>query len=214
MYLNNCIAAQPNSTHFIFLFHSLYFQAIGISVEFCSHIARAFAVSVEPDRVARAKDALAHMGSSVGLLATISYTYLEALLALLIVTLKKNYKTCWWPGYFSSFQNISGQFHYHWFDLRLLAGNNLTSQNFDLSIKMLWSFVVFFLVLTVMSRDSKGQCLMPNAICWTFKSDTINRCHLLFLVTVNKALAFWLKRYKVFCILPKISMTNNISKGK
>ncbi|XP_052763831.1 NPC intracellular cholesterol transporter 1-like isoform X1 [Mya arenaria] len=40
-------------------------MAIGISVEFCSHIARAFAVSIEHGRVERAKDALAHMGSSV-----------------------------------------------------------------------------------------------------------------------------------------------------
>ena len=41
------------------------FQAIGISVEFCSHITRAFAVSIEPTKVLRAKDSLAHMGSSV-----------------------------------------------------------------------------------------------------------------------------------------------------
>lgn len=40
-------------------------MAVGIAVEFCSHIARAFAVSTEPTRVKRAKDALAHMGSSV-----------------------------------------------------------------------------------------------------------------------------------------------------
>ena len=43
-------------------------QAIGISVEFCSHITRAFAVSIEPTKVLRAKDALAHMGSSVSFL--------------------------------------------------------------------------------------------------------------------------------------------------
>lgn len=41
------------------------FQCVGISVEFCSHIARAFATSVKGDRVERAQDALAHMGSSV-----------------------------------------------------------------------------------------------------------------------------------------------------
>lgn len=37
----------------------------GISVEFCSHITRAFSVSTKGNRVQRAEDALAHMGSSV-----------------------------------------------------------------------------------------------------------------------------------------------------
>uniref|UniRef100_A0A8C2X7Y7 Niemann-Pick disease, type C1 n=1 Tax=Cyclopterus lumpus TaxID=8103 RepID=A0A8C2X7Y7_CYCLU len=37
----------------------------GISVEFCSHIVRAFSVSVKPSRAERAEEALAHMGSSV-----------------------------------------------------------------------------------------------------------------------------------------------------
>ncbi|CAH2284946.1 Niemann-Pick C1 [Pelobates cultripes] len=37
----------------------------GISVEFCSHITRAFSVSTKGSRVQRAQDALAHMGSSV-----------------------------------------------------------------------------------------------------------------------------------------------------
>ncbi|XP_028659508.1 NPC intracellular cholesterol transporter 1 [Erpetoichthys calabaricus] len=37
----------------------------GISVEFCSHIVRAFSVSTKKSRVERAEDALAHMGSSV-----------------------------------------------------------------------------------------------------------------------------------------------------
>ena len=41
------------------------FQTVGISVEFCSHIARAFAVSVKGNRVERAKEALTTMGSSV-----------------------------------------------------------------------------------------------------------------------------------------------------
>ena len=41
------------------------FQAVGISVEFCSHIARAFAVNRHPSKVERAKEALAKMGSSV-----------------------------------------------------------------------------------------------------------------------------------------------------
>uniref|UniRef100_A0AAQ4RWU3 Niemann-Pick disease, type C1 n=1 Tax=Gasterosteus aculeatus aculeatus TaxID=481459 RepID=A0AAQ4RWU3_GASAC len=37
----------------------------GISVEFCSHIVRAFSISVKNNRVERAEEALAHMGSSV-----------------------------------------------------------------------------------------------------------------------------------------------------
>lgn len=37
----------------------------GISVEFCSHIVRAFTVSLKKTKVERAEEALAHMGSSV-----------------------------------------------------------------------------------------------------------------------------------------------------
>ncbi|XP_066435716.1 NPC intracellular cholesterol transporter 1 [Eleutherodactylus coqui] len=37
----------------------------GISVEFCSHVTRAFSVSTKGNKVQRAEDALAHMGSSV-----------------------------------------------------------------------------------------------------------------------------------------------------
>lgn len=40
-------------------------QSCGISVEFCSHIVRAFSISVKGTRVERAEEALAHMGSSV-----------------------------------------------------------------------------------------------------------------------------------------------------
>lgn len=40
-------------------------MSCGISVEFCSHIVRAFSVSTKSTRVERAEDALAHMGSSV-----------------------------------------------------------------------------------------------------------------------------------------------------
>ncbi|GFS83734.1 NPC intracellular cholesterol transporter 1, partial [Nephila pilipes] len=39
--------------------------AVGISVEFCSHLTRSFALSDEPSRVLRAQDALCQMGSSV-----------------------------------------------------------------------------------------------------------------------------------------------------
>ncbi|CAG5896580.1 unnamed protein product [Menidia menidia] len=40
-------------------------MSCGISVEFCSHIVRAYSISVKKDRVERAEEALAHMGSSV-----------------------------------------------------------------------------------------------------------------------------------------------------
>ncbi|XP_069076123.1 NPC intracellular cholesterol transporter 1 [Pleurodeles waltl] len=40
-------------------------MSCGISVEFCSHVTRAFTVSTKGSRVERAEDALAHMGSSV-----------------------------------------------------------------------------------------------------------------------------------------------------
>lgn len=40
-------------------------MAVGIAVEFCSHLVHSFSVSVETSRVLRASDALARMGSSV-----------------------------------------------------------------------------------------------------------------------------------------------------
>eukprot|EP00066_Takifugu_rubripes_P008881 XP_003975414.1 PREDICTED: Niemann-Pick C1 protein [Takifugu rubripes] len=40
-------------------------MSCGISVEFCSHIVRAFSISLMTSRVKRAEEALAHMGSSV-----------------------------------------------------------------------------------------------------------------------------------------------------
>ncbi|NXH16805.1 NPC1 protein, partial [Bucco capensis] len=40
-------------------------MSCGISVEFCSHVTRAFTVSTKGSRVERAKEALSHMGSSV-----------------------------------------------------------------------------------------------------------------------------------------------------
>lgn len=45
-------------------------QSCGISVEFCSHIVRAFSVSMRRSRVERAEEALAHMGSSVSMTDT------------------------------------------------------------------------------------------------------------------------------------------------
>ena len=47
-------------SHFI-----LSAQAVGISVEFSSHLVRAFAVSLEPTRLARSREALVKMGTSV-----------------------------------------------------------------------------------------------------------------------------------------------------
>lgn len=55
-------------------------MAVGISVEFCSHIVRAFAVSTLPTRKERAKDAMAHMGSSV--LSGITLTKLIGVIVL------------------------------------------------------------------------------------------------------------------------------------
>ncbi|XP_060521524.1 NPC intracellular cholesterol transporter 1 isoform X2 [Cylas formicarius] len=40
-------------------------MAVGISVEFCSHLVHSFAVSLKPTRVERAADALTRMGSSI-----------------------------------------------------------------------------------------------------------------------------------------------------
>ncbi|VDK59322.1 unnamed protein product [Anisakis simplex] len=40
-------------------------MSVGISVEFCSHIVRAFAISVHRNRLERARHALSNMGSSV-----------------------------------------------------------------------------------------------------------------------------------------------------
>ncbi|KAF2896926.1 hypothetical protein ILUMI_09250 [Ignelater luminosus] len=40
-------------------------MAVGIAVEFCSHLVHSFSVSVQPTRVERASDALARMGSSI-----------------------------------------------------------------------------------------------------------------------------------------------------
>ncbi|KAK3087273.1 hypothetical protein FSP39_003937, partial [Pinctada imbricata] len=55
-------------------------MAIGISVEFCAHIVRAFAVSLLPTKVERAKDALSTMGSSV--LSGITLTKLGGIVVL------------------------------------------------------------------------------------------------------------------------------------
>ncbi|XP_061188016.1 NPC intracellular cholesterol transporter 1-like [Saccostrea echinata] len=55
-------------------------MAVGISVEFCANITRAFAVSSHRDKVERAKDAVAHMGSSV--LSGITLTKLGGIIVL------------------------------------------------------------------------------------------------------------------------------------
>ena len=48
-------------------------MAVGISVEFSSHITRAFAVNVGENRVQRATDVLTTMGSSVSKNEMMSY---------------------------------------------------------------------------------------------------------------------------------------------
>jgi Niemann-Pick C1 protein len=55
-------------------------MTIGIAVEFCSHIARAFAHSVQPTRICRAHEAIVHMGSSV--LSGITLTKLGGIIIL------------------------------------------------------------------------------------------------------------------------------------
>ncbi|XP_078473552.1 NPC1-like intracellular cholesterol transporter 1 [Lampetra planeri] len=54
--------------------------AVGISVEFVSHITRAFAVSVRPTKVARAQEAVTTMGSAV--LAGVAMTNLPGIIIL------------------------------------------------------------------------------------------------------------------------------------
>ena len=56
-------------------------MCIGISVEFCAHIARAFGISPFPSRIDRAQDALARMGSSV--LSGITFTKFVGIIVLL-----------------------------------------------------------------------------------------------------------------------------------
>lgn len=55
-------------------------MASGISVEFCSHITHAFALSLEETRLLRAKDALINMGSSV--LSGITFTKFGGIVVL------------------------------------------------------------------------------------------------------------------------------------
>ena len=55
-------------------------MCIGISVEFCAHVSRAFSVSPFPSRIDRARDALARMGSSV--LSGITFTKFVGIVVL------------------------------------------------------------------------------------------------------------------------------------
>lgn len=56
---------QPPQIRLLFTHSSPALQSCGISVEFCSHIVRAFSNSLRKNKVGRAEEALAHMGSSV-----------------------------------------------------------------------------------------------------------------------------------------------------
>ena len=61
-------------------------QAVGISVEFCSHIVRAFAVCTLPTRKERAGEALSRMGSSVSVLyASVDVVVVVAAVVVLVV---------------------------------------------------------------------------------------------------------------------------------
>jgi Niemann-Pick C1 protein len=55
-------------------------QAVGIAVEFCTHIVHAFTVSKELTRLERARDSLVNMGSSV--LSGITLTKLGGIVVL------------------------------------------------------------------------------------------------------------------------------------
>lgn len=59
------IALESDIFHINLSSCSIFSQAVGISVEFCSHIARAFAVDPNDTKVERAQDAVSRMGSSV-----------------------------------------------------------------------------------------------------------------------------------------------------
>lgn len=53
---------------FFLLWPLSLFKAVGISVEFVSHITRSFALSILPTKVERAKEATANMGSAVSII--------------------------------------------------------------------------------------------------------------------------------------------------
>jgi Niemann-Pick C1 protein len=59
-------------------------MAVGISVEFCSHITRSYAISEQPSRKARAREALARTGSSV--LSGITLTKFAGIIVLAFAT--------------------------------------------------------------------------------------------------------------------------------
>ena len=47
------------------MFNVIMCSQVGISVEFCSHMTRAFSVNIGRDRIERATNVLTNMGSSV-----------------------------------------------------------------------------------------------------------------------------------------------------
>lgn len=62
------------------VFHVCVQQAVGIAVEFCSHITRDFVMCLKATRLERAEAALIHMGSSV--LSGITLTKLGGIVVL------------------------------------------------------------------------------------------------------------------------------------
>lgn len=67
------LCSRPVEFSYCFTNEVCVIQSCGISVEFCSHIVRAFAISTKATRVERAEEALAHMGSSVSALIIIVF---------------------------------------------------------------------------------------------------------------------------------------------
>ena len=62
------------------MFNVIMWSQVGISVEFCSHMTRAFSVNIGRDRIERATNVLTNMGSSV--LSGITLTKFGGILVL------------------------------------------------------------------------------------------------------------------------------------
>jgi len=72
-------------------------MTVGISVEFCSHIARAFALSTKPTRELRAYDAIVNMGSSVSNVYTFFVVIIHSFVYRVVhkkITYRKRFQFC------------------------------------------------------------------------------------------------------------------------
>jgi len=98
-------------------------MTVGISVEFCSHIARAFALSTKSTRVERARDAVINMGSSVS-----QSSLFTKMFKYMIRFLKTTYGRC------QTFKAACVNIGHHWglplsaFDRSQIAGNTQRSR--------------------------------------------------------------------------------------